>query len=127
MLEFNHIHFCFENSKRITICPIEYIAFAIFSNNNLIQKDFLNGIEFPSANLDPTFINGCEQLMTFVSHKCKFCEETSKQNGKEEIWICKTSSLCCHHWHKKESKHVRDDLMKDSIKCECQTKHPICF
>ena len=104
------------------------------------EKDTWNQIEFPSANLDPTFINGCDQIMKKFAHKCKFCEEIPKQvekdkNEKEEILICKSCSLSCHHWHQKETKHVENSLVRHfrpfrpdySAKCECPTKHPICL
>ena len=92
------------------------------------EKDSWNQLEFPSANLDPTFIEGCEQVMKNVAFKCKTCEAMPNRVGKEEVWICRSCALSCHHWHKKQTKNF--DRHWDRYKnteCECKTKHPICL
>ena len=59
------------------------------------------------------------------------------------IGICKSCSLSCHHYHKKEHKDRRNpeiitsrSLERNNMeklenwkrdKCECPTKHPICL
>ena len=122
------LHYGFPDNVRVNLmraCSQLNIIFCY-------EKDKWSRIEFPKANLDPTFINGCEHVMKKFALKCITCEKIAKELGrdedeKDEVLICKSCSLSCHHYHQKDWQSTTFDPKKGSVKCECKTKHPICL
>ena len=150
-MEAKSVVYCLEDSYDGYDHNIRVNVMRACSQLNIIyryRKDYHNRIEFPKANLDPTFMNGCEKVMKCVSFKCITCQNITKELGRDGnetkgIGICKSCSLSCHHYHKKEHKDRRNpeiitsrSLERNNMeklenwkgdKCECPTKHPICL
>ena len=150
-MEAKSVVYCLEDSYDGYDHNIRVNVMRACSQLNIIyryRKDYHNRIEFPKANLDPTFMNGCEKVMKCVSFKCITCQNITKEIGRDGnetkgIGICKSCSLSCHHYHKKEHKDRRNpeiitsrSLERNNMeklenwkgdKCECPTKHPICL
>ena len=118
--------FCGMEAKSVVYCLEEDYGYDNNIRTNLMracsqlniiysfEKDRTTSIALPKANLDPTFINGCEQVMRRVTFKCVTCEEIAKELGKyehekDDILICKSCSLSCHHYHQIEEKYVDSD------------------
>ena len=98
------------------------------------SKEKPNRFEFSSVKLDPTFIKGCDQTMDKYLFKClsESCKKTEQCNSDGSIWICASCSLGCHQSHRIEWAWIemREKIwktVKQNIKCQCPTRHPLCL
>lgn len=88
-------------------------------------------INFRSAKMDPTFVDGCDVTIEGTAWKCLTCESISKALGDDKnvdySIVCRSCSLSCHIGHELERKSVRNELNMMSIKCPCASHFPCCL
>ena len=91
------------------------------------RKDFNAFIDFPSANLNPRFMTNCDKEMYIWAIKCLTCQTAGDNINKENYWICKSCFLGCHSGHDVESKSIKRDLKRESVRCHCRLKSQNCI
>ena len=84
--------------------------------------------DFPSAKLDPTFMDGCDEEIKCSAWQCKTCQKLTQQNndyenGDHGVLVCKSCFLACHRGHQIERKSlVALGLHTQKLRCECKLK-----
>ena len=94
------------------------------------RKDDSDYIDFLSAKLDPTFMNGCDEVVERYVYKCLTCKKNEKKNGDgkdDDILVCKPCFIGCHRGHEIIEEDVENDLETKSVRCECKTKFLNCI
>ena len=75
-------------------------------------------------------MEGCEKAMKRYAFKCLTCKMISMKIGDnkedgEDIVVCKSCLLGCHHGH--EGTWKKADFQTQTLTCECRIKYPICL
>ena len=94
------------------------------------EKDGSSYIDFLGANLDDTFMNGCDEDMKYFALKCLNCEKKENKFGadkenEDDLVICKSCFIRCHSGHEVEvleKFRVAEKIKKEFVKCECKAK-----
>ena len=95
----------------------------------LYVKDNRVYIQFASTNIDPKFMNGCDEEMKDTAFECLTCSMDEKCDDKKDdnknILICKSCLIACHNGHQIEMKSVQYELEKKSVRCVCKNTNCI--
>ena len=80
---------------------------------------------FPSAKLNPTFMDGCDIEIKSSAWQCLTCEKNTTKNSQDGngFLVCKSCFVGCHRGHEIERKSlIAIGLHNQKVWCECKLK-----